>query len=127
MYEYDIDLTPQRRSYRVKSTVYSLVLGKCLWEEFDRICPRGETRKTWILEWNEDFLDKGVNRQALIMFRIHQLSLENLEDQDRDSGVTSPPDRYTQKETDLLVQNRKPAQWEHYVFFAKSLRWELCS
>lgn len=93
MYEYDIDTTPQRRSFRVKSTVYSLVLEKCWWETFEAVCPRGETRKTWILEWIEDAKDKGCNRQALIRFRIHQLAMDESEHEQKPNPMQQIMDR----------------------------------
>jgi predicted DNA-binding ribbon-helix-helix protein len=77
MYELDIDLTPQRRSFWVGQEVYSLVLEQCWWQALEDICPNQETRKGWLLEWIEEARAKGCNRQALIRFRIHQLVLDS--------------------------------------------------
>mgnify|MGYP006274563775 CR=1 FL=1 len=84
MYDIDIDLTPTRRSFRIEGQVYSLLLERAWWETFDAVCPQGETRKGWIMEWIQDARDRGCNRQALIRYRIHQLSLEDIQDQGPD-------------------------------------------
>ncbi len=77
MYDTDIDLTPQRRSFRVGQEVYSLALEAAWWQTFQAVCPREEMRRGWLLEWIEDARAKGCNRQALIRFRIHQLVLDS--------------------------------------------------
>jgi hypothetical protein len=84
MYDTDIDTTPTRRSFRIQGQVYSIVLEAEWWMEFDRACPWPETRKTWIMEWIQDAADRGCNRQALIRYRIHQLTLEDIQGQSRD-------------------------------------------
>lgn len=84
MYEYDIDPTPTRRSFRIDGQVHSFILEKCWWETFNAVCPWPETRKAWILEWIQDARDRGCNRQALMRFRIHQLSIEDIQDQGPD-------------------------------------------
>lgn len=84
MYATDIDLTPQRRSFRIEGQVYSIVLEAAWWQALEDICPQSETRKTWIMEWIADAKDKGCNRQALIRYRIHQLALEEGQGQVRD-------------------------------------------
>lgn len=89
MYEYDIDTTPTRRSFRIEGQVFSIVLEACWWDTFDAVCPRGETRKTWILEWIQDARDKDCNRQALIRYRIHQLVMQESQDQGQDPDRSS--------------------------------------
>ena len=75
MYEFDIDLATERRSFRGEGQVYSIVLEKCWWQALESVC--GSELKSWILEWIEDARDRGCNRQALIRYRIHQLVLDN--------------------------------------------------
>jgi predicted DNA-binding ribbon-helix-helix protein len=77
MYDFDIDLKAERRSFRAGRQVFSLVLEKCWWQALESVCPGQDSLKGWILEWIEDARAKGVNRQALIRYRIHQLVLDN--------------------------------------------------
>lgn len=84
MYEIDVDLTQQRRSFRYGQAVYSIVLESVWWRTLEDVCPSQETRKGWIAEWIEDARVKGCNRQALIRFRIHQMALEDAQDRGPD-------------------------------------------
>lgn len=81
MYDFDIDLTPQKRSFRHSREVYSIVLESCWWQELEAICPNQDTLRGWILEWIQDARDKDCNRHALIRCRIHQLRLENVQEE----------------------------------------------
>lgn len=76
MYDFDIDITPQKKSVRIGQDVYSLVLERCWWQAFEDACPNQVTRKDWLMEWIQDARDRGCNRQALIRYRIHQLVLD---------------------------------------------------
>lgn len=100
MYEYDIDLTPQRRSFRIEDQVYSIVLESAWWKTFDQVCPWPETRKTWIMEWIQDAKDRGCNRQALMRYRIHQLAM--------DEAPGPDPRRELLERIDRLRKKRMP-------------------
>ena len=100
MYDHDIDLTPQRRSFRQGHDVYSVVLELAWWQAFDEVCPNQDTRKGWLLEWLEDATTKGCNRQALIRYRIHQLVLDAQPEPGPD------PDQELRKRISAMRKNR---------------------
>ena len=81
MYSFDVNLSPQRRSFRTGQQVYSIVLEEAWWQALESVCPGSDALRGWIFEWVEDARAKGVNRQALIRYRIHQLMLEGVQEE----------------------------------------------
>ena len=76
MYEFEIDLSQERRSFRAGDKVFSLVLETAWWQALESVCSGPEMLKSWVLEWIEDAKVRGCNRQALIRYRIHQFVLD---------------------------------------------------
>lgn len=81
MYDLNIDLTQERRSFRIEGQVFNLALESAWWQNLEAVCPSPDTRKGWISEWIAEARDRGCNRQALIRFRIHQLMLEQVQEE----------------------------------------------
>jgi len=92
MYEFEIDVTPKRRSFRKGQNVYSVVLETAWWQTLESLCSADEL-KSWILEWLEDAINRDCNRHSLIRFRIHQLCLERMIN---DSSPVQEQDRIQQ-------------------------------
>jgi predicted DNA-binding ribbon-helix-helix protein len=76
MYEFNVDFEHERRSFRQGKRVYSLNLERFWWQELERVTPRPEERRSWVLGWIEDADVLGVNRAALIRARIHQMVVD---------------------------------------------------